>query len=277
MNERALVLGEATETWRTALGLCGLEAVEPTGSESALQAATEEPVHLLVLEAGTENGCALETVLELDSRSLRPPILLLDDTVKDLDRPSRGRLQIHKANPPPRQDDIVIARSFRTDIRREADDLPLRIFDYLLLGSLLGYSATLRFLSPGSNKEAEVIMVGGECWNTFYHGESGREALRAILGMEVAYLSLSPLVRIPRRREIHTEAHRELAEQQEAAEPPPPTDLDSYDGALRRGMAAALARDYRKAEASFQEALEHRPGDSRAEFNLQRVRRRLGV
>jgi serine/threonine protein kinase len=45
-----------------------------------------------------------------------------------------------------------------------------------------------------------------------------------------------------------------------------------FDRLIEKGLGAAFARDYRGAAAAFEEALRLRPGDSRARFNLQRVR-----
>ncbi len=45
-----------------------------------------------------------------------------------------------------------------------------------------------------------------------------------------------------------------------------------FDELLAKGLGAALARDYRGAAEAFEAALRLRPGDSRAQFNLERVR-----
>lgn len=55
-----------------------------------------------------------------------------------------------------------------------------------------------------------------------------------------------------------------------------------FDRYLASGLEAALARSYDRAIEAFEKALEIRPGDSRAQFNLDRIRnlveeRRSGI
>ena len=57
--------------------------------------------------------------------------------------------------------------------------------------------------------------------------------------------------------------------------PPPSPDRQGFERQLERGLEAALARSYELAMAAFEKALELRPGDPRAQFNLERVRRQL--
>ena len=53
---------------------------------------------------------------------------------------------------------------------------------------------------------------------------------------------------------------------------PPAVPGDGFDECLARGLEAALARAYDGAIEAFEQALEIRPGDSRAQFNLERIR-----
>ena len=56
---------------------------------------------------------------------------------------------------------------------------------------------------------------------------------------------------------------------------PADPSTEAFQGHLRRGLGAALARDYQTAAEAFEEALKLRPGDSRARFNLDKVRAKL--
>ena len=49
----------------------------------------------------------------------------------------------------------------------------------------------------------------------------------------------------------------------------------TFEEHLARGLEAALARSYERAARAFEKALELEPDDSRAAFNLARVRRLL--
>lgn len=54
------------------------------------------------------------------------------------------------------------------------------------------------------------------------------------------------------------------------------SSADPYAELMTRGIEAALARDYPTATDCFEEALRLRPDDSRARFNLERIRRQTG-
>lgn len=57
-----------------------------------------------------------------------------------------------------------------------------------------------------------------------------------------------------------------------SASPP----ANAYQLLFNQGMEAALARRYSDAARLFEQALEEKPGDSKAQFNLERMRKQLG-
>lgn len=65
------------------------------------------------------------------------------------------------------------------------------------------------------------------------------------------------------------------AEKPKAVELPVADSTDPFDEILTRGIKASLSRNYALAADLFRQALELRPGDPKAKFNLEQVQKRM--
>lgn len=160
--------------------------------------------------------------------------------------------------------------------------------------------------------EAQIDVVGGDIWNAYSGDLISKEAVDAIIYEPMANVTARPLNTIPGERQITTsgpqtmgpdtrrlrdpsedsegdgdqdfgtqevEPKAILANLEQSADAESVGRSDSadelFDRHLTAGIKASLERNYKLAAESFASALEVRPGDTKAEFNLNRVRRYL--
>ncbi len=149
--------------------------------------------------------------------------------------------------------------------------------DYLQLACLGRYSVVLQVALE--ERPAGVIeVVDGEIWTAGCGELRGEEALTVLLDSKVTQISATVLESKPENRQIYSRLEHILLERARRRDESKirgesrPGGADAYHRALIAGVKAALAGDLPQAREAFELALEIRPGDSRAEFNLRRVR-----
>jgi len=183
--------------------------------------------------------------------------------------------------------------------------------DYLLMASLGKCSISLHCTIMGEDAIFEI--VEGEVWSAFFGEHTGAPALAQVLGGSVASAMARQLSRKPKDRQMNEDlltllrqsvpqTSQEMLTLTRALTTGDPGTIpiqiqreeqgtsgtgslsgeDSVESVpaefktcFSRAIEAALQKDYEKAAKAFEEALEHRPRDANARFNLERVRQLL--
>ncbi len=159
--------------------------------------------------------------------------------------------------------------------------------DYLQLACLGRHSVALKIATEAS-PQGVVEIVDGDAWTAGCGELRGEEALAVLLDGRVTEVSATVLESKPENRQIQSRMEQILLERARRRDEsrlrgePDPDRPDrasparrpgEYHRALIEGVKAGLAGNLPKAREAFELALKIRPGDSRAEFNLRRIRR----
>jgi hypothetical protein len=306
LSERWLIVPQEAATVQPLLQLLrqgDWDLDEAADFATALKNATAALPAGVVAECGPQSPGLLELVVALDAVQPGVPFLVVSSngTVRDLPiEPSRSIVWQSAARRP--RDLLTSLRSLAASPR--AAEAFRRGADYLLAAILCQRSIGLDLLA-NEGKEAHVEIVGGDVWNAY--GEDGgmaMDALEAILYEPIRQATVRALHHIPGERQIRLHgvqalgpASRRPPERKTAPVPtlslPPRVEIhefgtqdveivpleevadDRFDHLLEEGIKASLARDYARAVRAFEDALTLKPGNTKAEFNLARVRSKL--
>jgi len=267
--------------------------------EAASMALAENPPGVLLIDLEPVGCRGLELLCHLEVLELPIPVLVM--AAEPTAAPPLGLsplLTVVAADLPAEELRTIVFRQ----VEAAAHEGPLfRIADYLQLASLFGQSVELQ-TRCGRGRQGQVEIVGGDFWNAYAStGQKdleGDEALACMLFETPRWLEANPLLTLPQRRQIRGDASGVL--ERAAGRPSrgnlrlisggrtdsvtdpgngasvsriePSRSEDPFEALFETGLSAALARDYRRAVESFEQALALSPGDPRVRYNLERLR-----
>ncbi len=273
--------------------LRGLEQVDgfrATGCatvDQGVKILESDPPDLLITDINLPGRYGLELLGELDARRMEIPVIVVTAfrAVYQSQIPDHHELTVlEKPVPLSKLIALVQEKLQRSPQRRRT----FQLTDYLQLAELARRSAVLTIETEAGTGTVEV--VDGEIWSARFGDFAAADAIEALLDENSNKISASPLVREASRRNVWSTTQKLLLERakrqdelergeggesdpisEEAADP----TREAFATAFNQGVRAGVQGDLETAVAAFKRALELRPGDSRARFNLDRVTRRL--
>jgi DNA-binding response OmpR family regulator len=158
-----------------------------------------------------------------------------------------------------------------------------QVSDYLQLAGMGRHSVILE-VSVGESQSGRLEVVEGELWNASFGRLTGKEAVVAMLDLPTNAVASQALSVLPASRQIEESIDALLLDQARRLDESrrnrqlAATDvgsIESYAMAFEIGMKAVEREDWAGATAAFSRALERRPNDARARYNLERTQKML--
>lgn len=293
MSSRVLVVEDQAGLLRGIVrGLEQLEGLEVVGcatAEDALEAAAEQAPDLLLTDINLPGRSGLELLAQLDARGSRAPVILITAYRSAYRDQIEARPGIDVLEKPVALDELQ--RRVLEKLKAVGSQGVSRAFsvaDYLQM-ALLGGNSVLLKVRCDDSQQGSIEIVNGEVWSARLGSAAGEEALAAMVLSPCHEVSATTVDKQPIERKIFVQterllldiARRQDEERRESSGDPgaAPKDEarvdDGYEDALKRGIKAGLKGDLEQAVAALEEALDLRPGDERATFNLQRIRKQM--
>ncbi len=265
----------------------GFRATGCATVDQAVEILESDPPDLLITDINLPGRYGLELLGELDARRLDIPVIVVTAyrAVYQSQIPDHHELTVlEKPIPMSKLTELAKEKLRHAPSQRRA----FHLTDYLQLAELARRSVVLTI-----ETEAEITgiveVVEGAIWNARLGDLAAGAALEALLDDSLK-ISVSPLDREPSRRNVWSTTSRFLLERakkqdeqdnggveesgdllEEVADP----TGEPFAKAFNQGLRAGVRGDLEAAAAAFEQALELRPEDSRARFNLDRIRRQL--
>ncbi len=252
-----------------------------------------DPPDLLITDLNLPGRHGLEMITELERAGVHIPIIIITAhrAVYEHSIPRHGGIIVLEKP----ISLAVLLREIHAKLEA-AVTAPLgptfQVSDYLQLAGMGRHSVLLRLAVAGED-EAWLEIVDGEIWNAFFGRRTGEEAVAALLSLPAYNVTSKALTNRPQKRQIHRktsgflldlarvedEARRDEARRNEArrnegddsGDRVPGDSERNYADLIEEGIEAARCENWKKAEADFQKALEIRPDDARARYNLARI------
>ncbi|MCP4657590.1 MAG: response regulator [bacterium] len=254
--------------------------------DEAVAVLRSDPPDLLITDLSLPGRHGLEMITELDRAGLRIPIIIITAHRATYEQsiPRHGGIMVLEK---------PIALAVLLDhiharleaATSEALGPTFEVSDYLQLAGMGRHSVLLRVAVDGED-EAWLEIIDGDIWNAYFGQRTGEDAVAALLSLPAHNMTSKALTNRPRKRQIQRKTAGlllDLARAQDEArrgeggdgEPIAPSSTRSYADLVEEGIEAARCEHWKKAEAAFQTALEIRPDDARARYNLARIRKLL--
>lgn len=277
--------------------LPGVVVVEAGTVQAALDAIDVEAPQMIVSDIDLPDRSGLELLGELGRRKLMVPILFVSAYLK-----AYGALIPPHANVDVREKPIDL-EELRGIVRQrlvstDVSETPFGPSDYIQL-ACLGHRSVLIEIESRRG-EGFILVHQGALWTASDTRGEGEEAFRRLAFLPDALAKVRAWVGEPGPRTIHRgweavllDAARDLDERNRVTgegaddfdesaftfeddvtpEPPKaPVVEDHFTKAFDTGVTALLAKDYSRAYAAFLEAASHRPGDTKTQANLERLK-----
>lgn len=272
-----------------------LEEVPP-----ALDYLVSRSPRVVVFGPDLANGEGYAIFAGLESRDLRIPVLVEARLPEALSPVGVESAFLHWVEPGNSSEQWFAQVLQAIESAENADLGPMfSVYDLLRLAVGLGHSTAL---AVGTRVgEIRLEIVGGDVWSAESGRRNGLEALVEFLLESPLSIDTVALRSVPSQRPLKTPGAATLrralallndrdigtspiqvvdlratrgAAQPLARDPSPTASPELFDEALAAGISAALARDFPRAIGCFERALEMRPNDPRALYNLGRVKDR---
>ncbi|MCP3957930.1 MAG: response regulator [bacterium] len=267
-----------------------VEGFRATGCATVDQAVgilESDPPDLLITDINLPGRYGLELLGELDARRLAIPVIVVTAyrAVYQSQIPDHHELTVLEKPVPMSELTALAQEKLRQSPQQRRT---FQLTDYLQLAELARRSAVLT-IETEAGTSGTVEIVDGAIWSARFGDLAAGAALETLLE-ESPKISASPLDREPSRRNVWSTSSQLLLERakrqdeqgnaegdesvsilEEAADP----TREAFATAFNQGVRAGVQGDLETAAAAFKQALELRPEDSRARFNLDRVTRQL--
>ncbi len=281
----------------------------PTVGSASRSLISDEPPFAVLTDLQHLDCSGIELLGVLESQAIRIPVLILVPATQsariDQDHPFLTFLPHFS----PAEIAAVVATA--AERAAAAPEGPMfRILDYLRLAIELKQSVALR-LRFGADAELRIEVLGGDLWNVYAGTETGFRVLSRLALAAPKRVRASHVHAVPTERQIYKAPDEvlrhlslgvgvELPELGTSGRETQPIDFvdfiprregdearvsrsgdqdgsspasdDGYSVAVANGIDAALRRDFVEAIKAFEKALETRPNDPQAQYNLDRIR-----
>ena len=283
MNAHIVVVEDETAQLRAILRtLESVEQVRCTGCSNLSQARRvleNDPPDLLAtdINLGGENG--LELLADLDAQGRKVPVIIMtayrtayddriprSDSVTILEKP----LSISELR------DVIIEKI--EEGRKGEIPCPLEVTDYLQLASMGRSSARLEAHLVGG-KIAILNIVDGNIWSASLGTIEGEEVIGELIGTATESIVMRPLEGTLPPRQIHIGCEQLLLKLATTEDEISRNSVDSeseenekrFAEAFAEGIEASIEKNYEASAEAFRRALEFKPQDPQALYNLVRV------
>jgi len=295
MNSHVLIVEDEAAQLRGILrALESLDGVRCTGCSTlakARQTITDDPPDLLATDINLagENGLELLPILEQTGQTIPIIIMTAYRTAYD-DRIPRSDTVTILEKPLSVSDLRELIRQKLELYKTSQGGNVLEITDYLQLAAMGRSSARLE-ANLRDGRTAVLYIIDGDIWSASLGESVGEEAVRGLMKEKAQSVIMRVLDGPPPEREIHISCERLLlnlatAEDERNRQPAPDGDGGEADAstdpesdfdplfaeAFAKGIEASMEKDFQAAAGAFQEALNFKPDDPQALYNLERVR-----
>lgn len=258
--------------------------------DEAVAVLRSDPPDLLITDLNLPGRHGLEMISELEGAGLHIPIIIITAHRATYEQsiPRHGGITVLE-----KPISLAVLIKQIHDQVQAAGTKPLgptlQVSDYLQLAGMGRHSVLLRLAVDGED-EAWLEIVDGEIWNAYFGRRTGEDAVAALMSLPAHNVTSKALTTRPQKRQIHRQTAGlllDLAHARDEAgrdggeisgEGAPGTGDEegrSYADLIEEGIEAARCEEWKKAEADFLKALEIRPDDARARYNLARIRELL--
>lgn len=261
--------------------LAAIGARQEATYAGAHQALLEDCPRCLILDPALEHCRGLELLATLEAQDYRIPVLLPDDdAVVEESWPFDNRFLSRLRLPVVELSDLKgqLVDAVERASAAAANGAPLfTTRDYLHMAQRYAKGFVLDLVLDNG---ARVRLDTCSDKPTLRYQAADDHPLRELLGSPVRELacrragSTADAARAPASTSPPPTPRQ--AEAPAEASPPPDDSQRSLDDWLRAGLAAALARDFERAEACFEEARRIDPDDRRIQYNLARIAKSRG-
>jgi DNA-binding response OmpR family regulator len=252
--------------------------------DEAVEVVATDPPDLLVTDLNLPGRNGLEMIAELEKAGRMIPIIVVTAyrAVYESFFPRHHEMVVLE-KPVPAVVLLDHIHSLLAGTQTRPVGPAFQVSDYLQLAGMGRHSVILE-VSVGENESGRLEVVEGELWNASFGRLTGKEAVLAMLDLPTNAVASLALIVLPEARQIEESIDALLLDQarrmdesrrSQQAAAGDAGSIESYAMAFEIGMKAVENEDWSGATAAFSRALERRPGDARARYNLERIHKML--
>ncbi len=306
---RILII-EDEEVLRSSMvkGITKLPGVEVVDAGSINDALTfiDHSINLIISDIDLPDGSGIEIIGELGKRGLRIPVIFASGYLRAYRTQIPPHANVAVLEKPFSFDELrSIIQEKLGDSDAAVDAPPFSVADYLQL-ACMGQHSVIIDVSEGGEGNGQIVVSSGKVWAASDEQGTGESAFRRLVLKAGKGVRCQTLTEDPGERNIEgdwkwllMDVVRNIDEDKAGIQSGPRTDdiadvefdlLSSSEGeaskkakgsvdgdaafneAFERGLDALFSRDYREALNAFLTAERIRPGDTKVQANIQRLR-----